>query len=205
MSEDANWTDESFKATDKGKLVVLFHPVQVENKFKSNLQNRPVFEEQIFITKIVPGDSKLVIDRKLRDSDKDEFPEAWARWERTKSNRIPGMPIESWHSISDTQKAEFKALQIHTVEQFANLPDSAADKIMGFHDLHSKARVFIEAGKDAELMGKIRKETDDKIAQQGVEIDKLRADLKLALDALQRPVARRRGRKPKARLEQEVA
>jgi hypothetical protein len=78
---------------------------------------------------------------------------------------IPGIPIENWHSITDTQKAEFKAMGIHTIEQFAELPDSAGIRIMGFNALREKAKVFIASGKDAELLATVRaaakKETDE--------------------------------------------
>jgi hypothetical protein len=47
--------------------------------------------------------------------------------------------------LSDTQKAEFNALaHFYTIDQFAQLPDSAGNKIMGFNDLRDQrlARSF---------------------------------------------------------------
>lgn len=153
-----------------GKTLITFHTVQKKHNHRSKLENRPVYYEVTHIRKMVPGDNKLVVDRPVRESDKEEFPVEWARWEKYKENRIPGIPIENWHSINETQKAEFKALNIFTIEQFANLPDSAADKIMGFNELRQKARVFVEAGKDAELLGRVK-------AEAAAEADKLRAEL----------------------------
>lgn len=160
-----------------GKLVILFHTVQKKNEYKSTLENRPVFEERIHITKIVPGDNKLVIDRPLREVDKQEFAMEWTHWERTRENRMPGIPIEHWHSINDTQKAEFKALKIYTVEQFANLPDSAAEKIMGFYELRQKAKVFLEAGKDAELIARIKKDSEEKVNKLEAQLMQMMAEM----------------------------
>jgi hypothetical protein len=79
------------------------------------------------------------------------------------------------YSISDTQKAEFKALHIFTIDQFAQLPDSVGNKIMGFNDLRDKARTFILAAKDSKLMDNVRAETDAKVMQtQAAEIAQLR-------------------------------
>ena len=78
-------------------------------------------------------------------------------------------------AVSDTQKAEFKSLNIFTIDQFANLPDVAGDKIMGFNDLRSKARAFIMAAQDSQMMDKIRAEMDKKLEAQEAELAELRA------------------------------
>ena len=174
-AETASWTNESFLEDAGGKLVVFFHAQQVQSTYRSKIENRPVFVEKIFITKIVPGDNKLIIDRPMRDEDMEEFPREWALWQQKRQNTVPGTPIESWIAISDTQKAEFKALNIFTIEQFASLPDSNASKIMGFNELRDKAKAFVSAAQDAELMAKLRAETDAKLASQEAEIERLRA------------------------------
>jgi hypothetical protein len=80
-----------------------------------------------------------------------------------------------WNAISETQKAEFKALNIFTIDQFAQLADIAGNKIMGFNDLREKARTFIAASQDSKMFDKIRAETDAKLQAQDVEMAELRA------------------------------
>ena len=174
-SEIAGWTNDSFMEDNRGKMAVFFHAVQVKNNFKSDVEKRPIFEEKIFIKKLVPGDSTLVIDRPVRDTDIEDFPVEWARFEQKKEQKVAGTPIEAWTIVSETQKAEFKAMHIYTIDQFANLPDNAGDKIMGFNDLRTKARAFIAAAQDAAMFDKIRAETDAKLAQQEEEMAQLRA------------------------------
>jgi len=174
-SEIAGWTNDSFMEDNRGKMAVFFHAVQVKNNFKSDVEKRPIFEEKIFIKKLVPGDSTLVIDRPMRDTDIEDFPVEWARFEQKKEQKVAGTPIEAWTIVSETQKAEFKAMHIYTIDQFANLPDNAGDKIMGFNDLRTKARAFIAAAQDAAMFDKIRAETDAKLAQQEEEMAQLRA------------------------------
>lgn len=172
--QDANWTNDSFMEDNRGKMAVFFHTVQVQNNFKTMTEKRPIFEEKIFLKKLVPGDSTLVVDRPMREQDIDEFPIEWARFEQKKEQKVSGTPIDVWSAISETQKAEFKALHIFTIDQFAQLADSVGNKIMGFNDLRDKARAFIAAAKDSAIFDKIRAETDAKLAQQEEEMAQLR-------------------------------
>jgi len=175
MQHDANWTNESFMEDNRGKMAVFFHTVQRQNNFKTMTEKRPIFEEKIFLKKLVPGDSTLVVDRPMRETDIEDFPVEWARFQQKKEQRVSGTPIDAWAILSDTQKAEFKALHIYTIDQFAQLADSAGNKIMGFNDLRDKAKAFIAAAQDSQMFDKIRAETDAKLAQQEEEMAQLRA------------------------------
>ena len=174
-NEVAGWTNDNFMEDNRGKMAVFFHAVQVRNNFKSDAEKRPIFEERIFIKKLVPGDSTLIVDRPMREQDMEDFPIEWARFEQKKEQKVAGTPIDAWSAVSETQKAEFKALNIFTIDQFANLPDVAGDKIMGFNDLRSKARTFIMAAQDSQMMDKIRAEMDKKMEAQEAELAELRA------------------------------
>jgi len=174
-NEVAGWTDESFMESNRGKMAVFFHAVQVQNNFLTAQEKRPIFQERIFLKKLVPGDNTLTIDRPMREQDIEDYPVEWARFEQKKEATVAGTPIEVWNAISETQKAEFKALNIFTIDQFAQLADIAGNKIMGFNDLREKARKFIAASQDSEIFDKIRAETDAKLQAQDVEMAELRA------------------------------
>ena len=120
-NEVAGWTDESFMESNRGKMAVFFHAVQVQNNFKTAQEKRPIFQERIFLKKLVPGDNPLTIDRPMREQDIEDYPVEWARFEQKKEETVPGTPIEVWSAVSETQKAEFKALNIFTIDQFAQL------------------------------------------------------------------------------------
>ncbi len=211
MAEDltAEWSNvtalpgmdpqEAQHMQNTGKLVILFRPVLWRDEHQSQLQGRPVFKEKIHIQKIVPGDKNLVIDRPVKQADKEQFRVEWEHFEKTRKNKIPGIPIEHWHSLTEIQKAEFKAMHIHTIEQFAALPDSMAVRIMGFYDLREKAKVFIAAGKDAELLGKVRQEAE---AKQKEQDDKI-AELTRMVQELKKPKVHWRHRQKQVAAEQE--
>lgn len=176
----ATWSDETYSTNPKaGRELVTFKTVQRKDLYQSTVQKRPVFKEVVHIVIRTAGDTSTVLDIPATDVYKERYPEEWARWERTRENQIPGFPLENWPHLTDTQKAEFRAMNIFTVEQFANLPDSVGNKIMGFNDLRNKARVFIEAGKDAEMLGQVRAEMAAK--------DKELAELRQMIMDLQKP------------------
>jgi len=174
-NEVAGWTDESFMESNRGKMAVFFHAVQVQNNFLTAQEKRPIFQERIFLKKLVPGDNTLTIDRPMREQDIEDYPVEWARFEQKKEATVAGTPIDVWTAISETQKAEFKALNIFTIDQFAQLADIVGNKIMGFNDLREKARAFIAASQDSQMFDKIRAETDKKLQAQDVEMAELRA------------------------------
>jgi hypothetical protein len=93
---------------------------------------------------------------------------------RRKKTAFLAHHLEAWSILSDTQKAEFNALHIYTIDQFAQLPDSVGNKIMGFNDLRDKARTFILAAKDSKLMDNVRAETEKVMQTQAAEIAQLR-------------------------------
>jgi len=176
--KEAGWSNSSDSiAPVQGKLAVMFHEIQRKNNFRSKKENRPVYEPIVHIIKI-PADQHLRIDRPVTEADIEEYPLEWERWQKTRETKVIGMPIEMWHAVSDTQKAEFRALSIFTIEQFANLPDSYAQKIMGFNDLRAKAKSFIESGKDAELVARIREEANAEVSAMRKELDEMKALLK---------------------------
>ncbi len=193
---EAGWRKEDFSEDTRGKMLVIFHTQQVKQNFLSAKEKRPIYAEKIFIKKIVPGDARLVIDRPMRETDIEEFPVEWARWEQKKTNLIQGTPIEAWPILSDTQRAEFRALNIFTIDQFANLADEAANRIMGFNELRTKARAFIMAAKDSEKFDQVRAEMSEKLAAQDREMAELREALK-AMREGQKPA--RKGMSPEAK------
>ncbi len=182
----AGWATEGFGRPSPSKLAVLFRRVQEKNNFKSTAQGRPVFEEKIYITKI-PADQFLKIDREATAADFEEFRAEYDQFIKTGESRVLGTPLDMWHAITETQRAEFKAAGLVTIEQVANMSDAMLQRYMGGGDLRQKARVFVESGKDAEFVAKIK-------AEANAEIEALKAqmaEMKAMLEAATAPAGKR--------------
>jgi hypothetical protein len=171
---------EGTSTRGRGQMHVFFYEAQVKNNAKSLAAERPIFEPRIKIKKLVPGDSRLVIDNYARPEDFEQFPVEYARFKQKKSNMPVGTPIDAWPVLTDSQKAEFRAMNIFTVEQFANLPDEAGNRVMGLQELRKKARGFVlaqEAGEKLVAMEEKAKADEAEKANQAKVIAELTARL----------------------------
>ncbi len=170
----ADWATEGFRQNGRGKSIVIFYPRPVLQKKETEVSGHPVYKEKMFLKIVMPGEQKLVHDQPMRESDKERFPQEWAHYQNTKTNLQPGVPIDHWHSISLTQKAELKHLNIMTVEHLAGLSDAGVQQIMGGHDLRRKAQLFVETGKDSEMLAKIKADAEKKEEALRAELAELR-------------------------------
>lgn len=134
-------------------LVATFHKVAVKNNFRSQTEQRPIFEEKEFVRIERVGDKTTVIDREASDFDKARFARQYAAFLRGEDSQLQGMPIESMPNLTKVRIAELKALNVHTIEALAGVPDSALNKIgMDAQKLREKAReVLAVFGKQWEM------------------------------------------------------
>ena len=131
-------------AMDK-KLYVNFYVRAVMNNFRSAEEGRPIFDEVDYIRIIIPGDKNNVVDTKVTEEHKMRFEKQFERFKKNQEQAVSGTPLEVWPQMTVGQVAELKAMNIHTVEQLADVPDNLAQKIMGSHALRAKAKMFLEA------------------------------------------------------------
>ena len=143
MSEQARWAGDS-------KLFVQFYRRAIKNDFESEQQNRPVFYEVDYIKIITPGDKLAQIDAPVDDHYKQRFAAKYDAYLKNQgANYRVGTPVEAWPTLTISQVAELKFLNIHTVEDLVNCSDANGQKIMGFPSLKKKAKAFLEASDEA--------------------------------------------------------
>lgn len=135
---------------DDAGLFAEFRMEAVQNHAKSRAEARAVFEEVPFITILFPGDKTKKVDRpvKLEDdvdgpSDLTRFPRQWARFQAQEKQAADGLPVEQWSPLSKSQALELKAMNVHTVEQLAALPDTALTWL-GARDLKAQAQTWLD-------------------------------------------------------------
>lgn len=94
----------------------------------------------------IPGDKTTVIDRLVKDSDKDRWPRQWEAFERgAEQISAGGTPLEMWPVINKARLTGLHAMNVWTVEQIANMTDGNLAKIgMDGRKLQQKARELIK-------------------------------------------------------------
>jgi hypothetical protein len=181
--ENANWVGTDNRPSRNG-VIVVFYDKEVQDMKRTMEEGRACFNLKTYIRKEVPGDNLVAIDRPVRDSDKYEFATEWQRYQSKQTDVIDGTPIDQWPILNRAQVAEFKALHIHSVEQFLAMPMGHGAKIMGFNQLRDKAQQFLNWQKEASKV--------DEIKAKDAEKDAIIQQLQDRLAALE--AAPRRGR-----------
>lgn len=175
----AQWVNEANQQSKAG-CIVVFYDKEEPDTARSLQEGHACFKLKTYIRKQVPGDNLVSIDRPARDADKAEFANEWQRYKDKRVDVVDGTPIGQWPVLNLAQVAEFKAMNIHTVEQFLAMPEGHGAKVMGFNSLRAKARQFLEWAKDAEKVEQVKAEAaakDQQIAELTAQIAQLSAQV----------------------------
>lgn len=147
-------------------LLVRFTLMPVENKAKSEEENRPIFEETVFIEISLPGNKDEVRIRKMKEGDKARFPRQWAAYERRNSDGevIEGTLLSEWPQVTRSQVEELRFFNIRTVEQLAQLTDTNAQNLRGAATLKAKAVEYLDKSMSNDELSKKLAEQEKQIA-----------------------------------------
>lgn len=164
-----------------------FYSQWVRNNFKSQQEGKEVGENQDFIMIVSPGQPKSEVRRKATEADKSLYAAEWRAYQEGVEQRAAGIPIEMLPGLPSGMAASLNALYIYTIEQMANLPDIALQKVgMGGNEIRQKAQAYLT-----------------KSTGEVVSLRKQLAEAQATIDVLKDRVAElegaapKRGRKPK--------
>ena len=197
-----------------GMLVVFFYKKSTQNEQRTLDEGRPIFEDTVFIKKMVPGDQLSIIDRPMYESDKNEFPMQWAHYQNKQGSdqMISGTPLIEWPLLTTAQAEELRGLKFYTVENIADASDAQLQRIgmlagMSPHSFRDKARLFLTKAKGLADDSK----REEELATLREENAKIKAETDAKLAAMQEQMAnilaavgekKPRGRKPKVEVEE---
>jgi hypothetical protein len=155
------------------RLGVLFYTRTVEDKERTLSEGRKCFKDVEFVRIMIPGDRNPAADRKVQRGGNDitddtlRFPRQYARFKNQQDQPIhDGTPLNLWPGISGSLVEELKFINIHTVEQLADLADTYVGKIPLGQSLKNKAATFVLALKDQSAVNKLQaalEERDNRI------------------------------------------
>lgn len=136
-------------------LVRFFNNVEqigVENGY-------PKFREVVYFECAVPGSKNGINCQPAKDSDRQRFPKAWARFQDVTRKPVEGMPIEQWPQISRSEALNLRAMNIHTVEALASVSEGNLGNLgQGGREVVARAKSFLEAAKDTAANAKLTEE-----------------------------------------------
>src|SRR5690348_2123060 len=121
-----------------------FHIEAVPDDAASAAQGRPIFRQEERVQFLMPGSPNQPVFR-VTDEHRDRWPEAYAAFRRGEEMSPDGTPLEQWPILTRAQVLELKALNVFTVEQAAQLPDTAVQKIgRGGYALRDRAKAYLD-------------------------------------------------------------
>jgi hypothetical protein len=162
------------------KMPVQFYMGIAPNDAKTAELGRPIYDDVEFIKIFNSKDN--IIDRPVRDTDRQRWPRQYQAWKNTGAN-VPGgsgTMLEAWPQISRAVAEEMKYFKIFTVEQLAEFPDSTGQAIMGFQRLKALAKGYLAAAASEAPMSKMQaelEERDGKIAFLNDQLAKMQKKL----------------------------
>jgi len=171
----ARMQDEGVRQARHGLIATFYHrPVQ--NEEETEVQGRPIFDTHDYIEIMIPGDSKTKVNRRVKNEDKEKYPEAWARFQNNEKGAIVGTPLTEWNFLTSTRAAELRAQGLSTVEEIADMADGYLGNLgPDGRKLQDRAKQFL-AGSDG-LEVELRKEIqarDETIANLSADMESLR-------------------------------
>jgi hypothetical protein len=136
--------DSRPETSEKG-IFPRFYMRAVENKAKSKEEGRPIFQDVEYVEVIIAGDKNNKPHFKVTDEHKKRWPDQYNKFKDGIEQIPDGTRLEEWPRMTGSRAKELKAVGIFTVEQLAELPDTAIQGIgIGGRELVNEAKNFID-------------------------------------------------------------
>ena len=128
------------KQDDGGVPVFELRAMPIENKRSKEVK----YEDVIWVTIFNKGDPKNIIERPMREHDKERWPQHWEAYKKNEEPPINGVPLEDFPQITPAERMRCKQLHIRTVEDLIDLPDAQLESLGGRgRALQKAAREYI--------------------------------------------------------------
>lgn len=190
-------------------LLVRFEKYDEKQEAASEAAGHPVYVTKDYIRIRAMG-SKDEVHREVRTPDFKRFARQYQAFKLNQEVPLEGMPLAEWPILGRGDVEVLNYIGIRTVEELAQAPDSAVEKIRSGHTYKRKAQTYLAAARDGAHAQKLA----TALAQRDAEIELLKSQMRqLAArmagedgpededDTEPQPARRRPGRPRKAQAE----
>ena len=135
----------------------------------------------------IPGDKWFQPDYEATEQYQNRFSQQWAAYLAGQEQTAGQTRIEDVTWLDEAMRNALKHVQVHTVEQLANVQDGLLGELgMGARKLRDRARTHVETAEKAQAFD-----------SQNAEIEAMRAEMAEMRRAMAKPKRARTPRKPK--------
>jgi hypothetical protein len=182
------------------RITPVFKTHTLHNEAKSKKEGRPIFDEMEVVEVHIPGNRDTIgvypataqsHFEETADGSRyavtyaERWPEQYRRFKEGKEQISEGTPLSELPFLTDSKRAELRALKVYTAEQLAGL-DGANLKLLGMfgRSLKDQAQAYIDASAGTANVTALAADN----AAQRLQIEQLQADIK-ALQSGEKPIA----------------
>lgn len=134
----------NFGAASGGAFARFFLD-DVQDELATAREGRPIFKSLERVEIILPGNPHARPVHNVTDEHKARWPEQYAAFKQGRDLVIDGTPLEQWPVLTRGMVLELKALEIHTVEQVAELSDVSLQRVgKGAFNLRERAKAYLD-------------------------------------------------------------
>jgi hypothetical protein len=168
--------------SDDKNLLVQFYMQAVKQNGASEREGRDIYKDEEYVWIRFPGDRTKEVKRPVdlkgtggHAPDPVRWPHAWNAFKNSGVQVQEGTPLESFPVLGTSTVLNFKAMNVHTVEQLASVSDSVIHNLgTGAVDLREKAKVWLKAAKDVSAATALQAE----LAKRDTDIAALKQQLR---------------------------
>ena len=133
------------------KLHVRFFMKARIDPAASALQNRPVYKDTPYVEIMMPGEKNNIVVEPVWERHVQRFPTHWAQFQAGVKDQMVGTPLKVAPFISEAVAEELAFFKIRTIEQLADLADSAMT-FMGARELKAAAQRYLQKVSSNEVL-----------------------------------------------------
>lgn len=150
-------------------LYVTFYMESVYDEEASLKEGRPIYVDKEYVKIIPAGDKNTVVCRPvdlkgkgIAPPDNIRWPNQYAAFKNQQVQVQEGTPLEQWPPLTKSQVMEFKAANVHTIEQLATVSDVNLQNLgMGARKFRDLAITYIDDAKKSAGYMQAQKEIEE--------------------------------------------
>lgn len=142
-------------------LDVRFYHEPTLNEAKTKESGRYVYEDIEWVEIRVPGEPDIR-RRPVKEADRTRFAEKYKLFKVDDTQeKADGFPLREWTLVTASQRKELEHYGIRSVEQLANVSDTALRQVGQYMALRQRAKDWLVAMKDSSVLVRLRTENEE--------------------------------------------
>lgn len=132
------------------KTYAEFFIEPVKQEFKSTQAGRPIYEDELRVRILIPGDPRSIPVHVATDYHKRIYRDEYEAFLKNEDQiSVSGTPLKEWAAMTRSLAMSYAAVNIATIEQLAEIDDQQLSQLgPGARDYRQKAIDHLEQSKD---------------------------------------------------------